>query len=160
MSGGRSLAAWLVWAVLATMHSCAPMAPAFAEDYDTDDGPTVAVGPTGSTVRDRAAGRALHDALSQELLELGGVRLATNGRARFVVHGSVTRLERHEVPDGIEIHCEVSLLLADRDSGRVRAMLQGRAGARGGNVARLERAAVQAAVRGALRPLPTSLRTL
>ena len=160
MSGGRSLAAWLVWATLATMHSCAPMAPAFAEDYADEAAPTVAVGPTGSAVRDRAAGRTLRDALSRELLELGGVRVASRDRARWVVHGSVTRLERHDVPGGVEVQCEVSLVLADRSSGNVRAMLNGRAGARGGNIDRLERAAVQAAVRGALRPLPTSLGTL
>lgn len=158
MSAGRSLAAWLVWAVLATMHSCAPMAPAFADGRGYGNEPTVAVGPTGSAVRSRAAGRALRDALSQELDELGGVRLASASAARYVVHGSVTRLERTTVPDGIEVHAEVSLIVSERSRGTVRMMLSGRAGARGGDPLRLEEVAVQAAVRGALRPLPQSLR--
>jgi len=160
MSGGRSLAAWLVWAMLVTLHSCAPMAPAFADAHRVRDEPTVSVGPTGSAVRSREAGRALRDALSEELDVLGGVRLIRRGSARYVVHGSVTRLERHDVPGGVEVQAEVSLILADASGGAVRAMLQGRAGARGGNLRRLEEVAVQAAVRGALRPLPDSIRAL
>ncbi len=61
----------------------------------------------------------------------------------------------------MEVDCEVSLILADARGGSVRVMLSGRAGARGGaDGDGVERAAVGAAVRGALRPLPRTLRTL
>ncbi len=161
MTGNRSLVAWLLGAVVATMHTCAPLAPAFAEGRARRTEPTVAVGPTGSAVDNRAAGRALRDALSAELGTLGGVRLSSRGAARYVVHGSVTRLDHQRLPDGVEVHCEVSLVVADARQGTVRVMLQGRAGARGARDAeRLEEVAVQAAVRGALRPLGDSLRGL
>ena len=56
--------------------------------------------------------------------------------------------------EGLEVRCEVSLVVADARGGAVRAMLRGRAGARGGtDAARLQGNALRAAVRGALRPL-------
>ena len=161
MSGRGSFVAWTLWAALATMHSCTPLTPAFAEGRAARNAPTVAVGPTGSNAGGREAAGALRDALSEELVALGDVRVEPRRRARFVVHGSVTRLERHRVPDGVEVQCEVSLIVSDASGGNVRAMLSGRAGARGSTSPRhLEEVAVQAAVRGALRPLRTQLRSL
>ncbi|MEC7524922.1 MAG: hypothetical protein VYE22_33890 [Myxococcota bacterium] len=109
----------------------------------------VAVGETGGAQRQALAG-----AISEALDRAPDVRLAPAGRADLVVRGSIVRLERTRVAEGLEVRCEVSLVVADARGGAVRAMLRGRAGARGGtDVARLQGNALRAAVRGALRPL-------
>lgn len=124
-----------------------------------DAPPTIAVGETAAREGGPEIAGALGDALSTEIAARRDIRLAADARrARWVVRGSVVQLQEREVADGIEVRCEVSLIVADA-RGSVRAMLQGRAGARGiDDPDRLARAALRAAVRGALRPLGTQLR--
>lgn len=94
---------------------------------------------------------ALRDALARE----PGVRITSTRRAQLVLRGSVQRIQRRRVGDELRVDCEVSLIVAARD-GSIRAMLRGRAGARGSDEAQLTRGALRGAVRGALRPLRTS----
>jgi hypothetical protein len=150
-SGRRQQALWLTIATACAVYLCALDSPAYGQP-GTGHLP-VALGDIRSP--------ELRRALEGEIVSLGGLRLSTQERARFVVQGSFTRLERRNVGHGLEVDCEVSLLLADARGGAVRLMLSGRAGARGGSDANaVERAAVEGAVRGALRPLPRTLRTL
>ena len=129
----------------------------FAAHAAGDAPPSIAVGETAATAGGPEMAGALEDALSTEIASRRDVRLTEDARrARWVVRGSVVQLEEHEVADGLEVRCEVSLIVADARGGSVRAMLQGRAGARGvDDPERLARAALQAAVRGALRPIAT-----
>lgn len=125
-----------------------------------DAPPAIAVGEMAATAGGPRAATALESAIETELASRHDLRLAPDARrARYVVRGSVVQLERRQVSDGLEVRCEVSLIVADARGGSVRAMLSGRAGARGVDDAdRLARAALEAAVRGALRPLGTQLR--
>jgi len=118
--------------------------------------PSVAVGETAATV-DPSLAPALRTALSAELEEIRGVRLASAQSAHFVLRGALTRLDREPGTTGTRVTCEVSLVLAEREGGNVRLLLSGRAEARGGTSEALEAAVVRAAVRGALRPLGTTL---
>lgn len=150
----RKLASW-VWLTLAAgLSTCAPV-PVLAT------GPaSVAVGETASrTDHPREHAQRLQAALTRELGVIDGVRLApTVRRAEWVVRGSVTRLDRETVAGERHVRCEVSLVVAEARGGSVRMMLQGRAGARGPEpTAHLERIALDAAVRGALRPLGRTL---
>lgn len=124
-----------------------------------DAPPAIAVGEMAATAGGPRTADALESAIETELSGRRDVRLATDERrARYVLRGSVVQLERREVSDGIEIRVAVSLIVADR-GGSVRAMLSGRAGARGvDDPDRLADAALAAAVRGALRPLGSQLR--
>jgi hypothetical protein len=151
MSGRRQQAAWLTIATACAVYLCALDSPAYGQPGAGHL--PVAIGDIRSP--------ALRRALEGEIDSVGGLRLSSQERARFVVEGSLTRLERRNIEHGMEVDCEVSLLLADARGGTVRLMLSGRAGARGGmDGDAVERAAVEAAVRGALRPLPRTLRTL
>lgn len=115
----------------------------------------VAVGEIGANDGGPAAARALSRALVEALEQQPAIDVASPGRAELVVRGSVSRLEQRAVSGGLEVSCEVSLIVADR-GGSIRAMLRGRGGARGGADAdRLSSDAMRAAVRGALRPLAT-----
>ncbi|MBW2463543.1 MAG: hypothetical protein JRH11_17970 [Deltaproteobacteria bacterium] len=152
MSGRRMHAVWLALATAAAVYLCVLESPAYGQPSRPQL--RVALGTIGSP--------ALRTALEEELATLGGVRLANESRARYIVTGSFTRLERRRVgTTSLEVDCEVSLILADARGGAVRMMLSGRAGARGGTTGdAVERAAVEAAVRGALRPLPRTLRRM
>lgn len=152
MSGRRKHALWLAAATVAAVYLCVLESPAYGQPSHRQL--RVAVGDTGSP--------ALREALQDELATLGGVRVANASRARYVVTGSLTRLERRRVgASALEVDCEVSLILADARGGAIRMMLSGRAGARGGTTGdAVEHAALEAAVRGALRPLPRTLRRL
>jgi len=151
MSGRRHQALWLTVATIAAVYLCALDTPAYGQPGRGHL--PVAIGDIGSP--------ALRQALSSEIESLGGLRLANPEHARYVVQGSLTRLDRRTIEHGMQVDCEVSLVLADARGGAVRMMLSGRAGARGGlDGDAVERAAVEAAVRGALRPLPRTLRTL
>jgi hypothetical protein len=134
----------------------------FVAAHAAGDAPTsIAVGETGTSGRvEQDAAIALGTALSRAIASRDDVRLSLDpSRARYVVRGSVTRLEEREVEDGLEVRCEVSLIVAEARGGQVRAMLSGRAGARGiDDGERLAQAALDAAVRGALRPLGSQLR--
>ncbi len=114
-------------------------------------GETSAPGAEGAEV----AG-ALRRALSEELDAVSGVSVTSSRRARWVLRGSVTRLDVLQDGERNAIECEVSLVVAEH--GSVRLMLQGRAAARGAHVERLRESAIRAAVRGALRPLGETLR--
>lgn len=112
----------------------------------------VALGELGG---DRA--EAFDAALREALSRTPEVRLTEPRRAQLVLRGSVQHLERRIVDGQVEVRCEVSVIVADARGGAIRAMLQGRAGARGdGETAALSRDALRAAVRGALRPLGTT----
>ena len=115
-------------------------------------GTTIAIGETSAPLRLRGA---LRDALRDELGVVDGVEVTNARHARYVLRGSVTRIDTEPQSDRIE--CEVSLILADRRGGNIRLILEGRAGARrpqgAAEVARLRPEVVRAAVRGALRPL-------
>jgi hypothetical protein len=118
----------------------------------------VAIGALGSTVPGARATTRLHEAIRRQLKTVSGVREAPRTRARYILEGSVTRLERRRAQGGTEVKCEVSLLLSEKTGGSVRALLDGRAGATGeGPTERLESAALQGAVRGALRRLPGAI---
>jgi hypothetical protein len=125
-----------------------------------DAPPAIAVGEMGATSGGPAAADALKNALQRALADRRDVRLAPDPRrARYVVSGSVVQLEQRNVSDGLEVRCAVSLVVANAHGGAVRAFLSGRAGARGvDDPDRLTRAALEAAIRGALRRLGTQLR--
>ncbi len=115
--------------------------------------PGVAIGaltPRGTTPE------ALRETLEFELSRLGGVRMTPARQARYLVGGAVTRFERRRVSGRAEVHCEVSLVVAERRGGSIRMMLSGRATAAGAGGG-LEQSALRAAIRGALRPLGGSL---
>ena len=155
MPGRRSVMAWLICATLVLGYVWLPVAPAFGQSGRSTP---IAVGSTGSAVAPPGMEGVLRSALSEEIASLGGVRLEEPAHARFVVQGAVTRLERRDARPGVEVQCEVSLVVSDARGGAVRVMLSGRAGARGTEAGdAVERAALQAAVRGALRPLPRAL---
>jgi len=159
MGSRRTWAAWLLWAAATVTHSCGPtMTPAFADAPGRRTPPAVAIGPTGASADLRNSDVSLDDLMREELGSLDTVRIAPRHRASFLLQGTITRLERERRPDGVEVRCEVSVIVSDAAGGAVRMVLSGRAGARGGNDTRaLERMAAQAAVRGALRPLGQGL---
>lgn len=87
--------------------------------------------------------------------------LVPAGRAELELRGTVAELTRAQLHDGVEVRARVTVVVADARGGAVRAMLTGRAGARGGaDVDRLSESALRAAVRGALRSLSEHGRTL
>ena len=103
------------------------------------------------------AGHGLAEAMRDELGRNPEVRVVAPQSAELVLRGSVTRLRRGVVDGQLEVRCEVSVVVSDARGGSIRAMLTGRAGARGGEDAdRLSRNALLAAVRGALRPLAST----
>ncbi len=119
----------------------------------------VSIGDSGAVVGGPDAAAALDTALHAALASHPGVRV--EGRvdhARFVITGSITEWSNREVTDGHEIRCSVSLIVTD-SHGAMRAMLSGRAGARGeGDADQLADRALLAATRSALRPLGVQLR--
>ncbi len=131
--------AWTVW--------CVPGAEAQRSAL------RIAVGEVASNDGDRAAARALSEELARAIEQQPDVDLAPRRRAELVLRGSVVRMTRERVAGGLEVRCEVSVIVTD-GGGSIRAMLRGRGGARGGgDPARLSSDALRAAVRGALRPL-------
>lgn len=142
-TGSSVLALVMSWSVL-----CAARAVG-------DAPPAIAVGEMATQAGDQLSADALGDALSRALSGRDDVRLAVDAaRARYVLRGSIVRLTQRDLQDGLEVRCEVSLVVSDARGGAIRALLSGRAGARGTNdVARLSQAALEGAVRGALRPL-------
>lgn len=157
MLRARPLATWLTAAVVAWMQTCAPPLPALALGPSTS---MVAVGETGAQTSSPRDAGALRDALVREIGRLPSLRLAEPNRARYVVRGSITQLDRRARGSEVEVRCEVSLVVSEARGGSIRMMLSGRAGARGGNGESLEHAALEAAVHGALRPLSSSLGAL
>jgi hypothetical protein len=117
----------------------------------------VAVGETAALVEATALAPELRAALADELAHHPELRLSPMGSANLVVRGSITRLERSRAGDHGQVRCEVSLIVAERRGGAVRAMVSGRASGQGTLGVALDRAVIHAAVRGALRPLGRSL---
>jgi hypothetical protein len=116
----------------------------------------VAIGEVATNDGDPGTVQAFSQALSEALAAQPAVALTPTRRAQVVLRGSVVRWDRRNVEGGLEVRCEVSLVVADARGGSIRAMLSGRGGARGaGDPARLSANALRAAVRGALRPLAT-----
>lgn len=157
MLRARTLATWLLTATVAFLQTCAPALPVFAESPRTS---IVAVGETAAQTSSPGDADALHDALVREIGRLPSLRLAETSRARYVLRGSITRLDRAATGAEVQVRCEVSLIVSEARGGSIRMMLSGRAGARGADAASLERAALEAAVHGALRPLSSSLGAL
>jgi hypothetical protein len=118
---------------------------------------SVAVGETAALAEAAALGPELRVALAEELSQNPDLRLAPLQAASVVVRGSITRLERTSSGSHGQVRCEVSLIVADRRGGSVRAMVSGRASAQGTLGRALDRAVIRAAVRGALRPLGRTL---
>ena len=116
----------------------------------------VLIGDSGAVVGGAPAAAALDDALHAALEAQPGVRV--EGRvdhARYVLTGSIIEWQSRDLGDEHEVRCAVSIVVSDA-SGAVRAMLSGRAGARGeGNLDILRDRALFAATRSALRPLGT-----
>lgn len=118
----------------------------------------IAIGDTGAVVGGAPAAAALEEALEAALEDREDLRVSDASHARFVVTASVTELSERDSGAEREVRCAVSVVVADR-GGSVRAMLAGRAGARGEDEAGvLAERALLAAVRGALRPLGGTLR--
>jgi len=119
----------------------------------------VAIADLGVSKGREAATGALRTAIAHELAT--SVSVTDVNRARWIVHGAITRLESSRRGADTEAHCEVSLIVADARGGAMRATLVGRAHARGRSSARvLERQAMQGAVRGALRSITNVLGSL
>lgn len=118
---------------------------------------SVAVGETAALAEAAVLAPELRAALADELAHRPEMRLAPMRSASLVVRGSITRLERVRSGDHGQVRCEVSLIIAERRGGSVRAMVRGRASAQGTLGIALDRAVIRAAVRGALRPLGQSL---
>lgn len=118
----------------------------------------VSIGETASPNNRRDVAHALRVALTHEIATMRNVELAPSSNARFVLRGSITRLEQRHVDEGLSVACEVSVVVSESRNGSVRLMLRGSADARGdSDRSRLERAALSAAVRGAVRPLAQTL---
>lgn len=118
--------------------------------------PAIAVGDAGARVGGVHASTELEHALRTALATHPSVTLsADRTHARFVVTGSVVELSAHALAEGErEIRCRVSLVVADAHGGAVRAMLEGRAGVRGGGTEdAMRRSAVRGAVTSALRSI-------
>ena len=158
MRANKTLAGWLCGAALAMVQTCAPAVPVLAQVHPRTA--IVAVGDTAAPSNDVATAGALHDAITRELPLTSNIRLATGHDARWVVRGAVTQLSRDTVADGLEVHCAVSLVVADARGGAVRVLLHGRASARGDDGDALTDLALSAAVRSALRPLGGALGAL
>jgi hypothetical protein len=118
----------------------------------------VVIEDTGAAVGGPPAAAALDGALHEALEAQPGLRIEGRAeRARYVITGSIVEWNTREVVDGHEFRCGVSIVVAD-SHGAVRAMLSGRAAARGeGDLGSLSSRALLAATRSAIRPLADGL---
>ena len=173
MPGAKKLAAWLsAWlavAVLTTIHTCVPSMHASAQPMARNNQgvSTLALGALGEVPPDRRSegdpgGGALARALRSGLRDVRGVRLTARPHARYLINASVASLTHERDRRAVRVRCEVSVMVSERDSGTVRLLLSGRAEAQDlasadAASSALERRAIEAAVRGALRPLPDGL---
>ncbi|MEM1417647.1 MAG: hypothetical protein AAGH15_22305, partial [Myxococcota bacterium] len=112
--------------------------------------PTVAL--AGVFADDPAVADTLRASLEAELREAADLRYAPRA-ARWVLHSRVTRID----VSAERVRCEVSVVVAERRGGAVRAMLSGRASGHGASTDELRTRVVRAAVKGALRPLGSRL---
>nr|MDQ3034698.1 hypothetical protein [Myxococcota bacterium] len=108
-----ALALVMCWSVLFAAHAAG------------DAPPSIAVGETAAQVGGPELAGALSSSIERAISGRRDVRLSHDERrARWVVRGSVVQLDRRELADGIEVRCEVSLIVSDARGGSVRAMLQ------------------------------------
>jgi hypothetical protein len=114
----------------------------------------VLVGDAGARVGGEVARTEMDQAMREALSAHPTATLTTTASAaRYVVTGSVVELNDHVEGADHLVNCRVSIVVADR-TGNVRAMLEGRAGARGDvRDTTLQRSAVRGAVRSAMRGL-------
>jgi|GEM_PF-2387888 len=114
----------------------------------------VMVADAGARVGGESARTEMDQAMREALATHPTATLTTTASAaRYVVTGSVVELDDHVEGADHLVNCRVSIVVADR-LGNVRAMLEGRAGARGGTGdTTLRRSAVRGAVRSAMRGL-------
>ena len=117
--------------------------------------PPVVVGEVGTRVVGDQADlpKELRRALEREIANL--VLRQVPRAKRFVLSASVVKLERQE--DQRAVSCTVSVVLREKKSGAIRAILEGRAratieGSEG------ESAALEAAARASIASLPEALR--
>ena len=117
--------------------------------------PPVVVGEVGTRVIGDHADlpKELRRALEREIASL--VLRQVPRAKRFVLSASVVKLERQEDPRAVS--CTVSVVLREKKSGAIRAILEGRAratieGSEG------ESAALEAAARASIASLPEALR--
>ena len=157
MSRATKLAAWLLGAALVAVGIYVPTVGVGAQLGPNGQPTAVAIGEL-SAVQPTST-QVLQQALTQAVEQNPNLRLSrSHRRARYVLRGSVTRVDQRAVGEETEIRCAVALIVAD-NNGNIRATLSGRGGARGrGDSARLQQDAIGAAVRGALRPLGSQLR--
>ena len=94
----------------------------------------------------------IEDAMRAALAGAPELDVVPRARAELELRGTVNEVRRRHLSDGVEVSARVTVVVADARGGAVRAMLTGRAGARGGgDPERLTRSALDAAVRTALR---------
>lgn len=96
----------------------------------------------------------IQDAMQEVLAGTPEVDVVPARRAELELRATVAELRSQRTHEGVEVRARVTVVVADARGGAVRAMLTGRAGARGGDdVNRLSDNALRAAVRGALRSI-------
>jgi hypothetical protein len=133
---------------------CAASILVIARGARADERPVV-VGEVGTRVA--RAGVDLRGALRSALeRELAALDIGTTGRAkRWVLSASVVKLEGRRAGAGVE--CAVSVVVREKKSGAIRAVLSGRAetDAEGSDAVL---AVLDAAVRGAVAAVPAAVR--
>lgn len=92
------------------------------------------------------------DELVEEVLE-GDPRVSAKRATRYQLTGSVVNGERSAEGSLRGYRCEVSLILTERETGAVRAILSGRASGSGPRLDELEPKVTRYAVKSALRRL-------
>lgn len=128
--------------------------------------------PVGSAQRPRGASVALRVvsaspdpalavplriAVEEALAAIDTVAVDSGDRAGYLLDATVTRLSTAPMGIGHRIDCEVSIVVSDARRHSVRGVLTGRSHVVGDAGTTLERAAIRAAARGALRSLPTAI---
>jgi hypothetical protein len=111
--------------------------------YTTTRTSSADVGPAGAIDLDAILDEALAD----------NPRVSASRDTEFKLSGTIVRGERGAENGLSSYRCEVSLILSERRSGSVRALLSGRASGSGPRLEELEPKVLRTAVTGALRRL-------
>ena len=106
---------------------------------------------------DGELGGALRFALEEELGHVAGVRVVPEARASYRLRASVRSLDTTAQGANERVACVVSVVVEDRRTGAMRAILEGRARSEGPRGSVERETLVRAAVHGALRPIATTL---
>lgn len=110
-----------------------------------------------SATPDPALALPLRTAVEEALAAIETVAVEPDGRAGFLLDATVTRLSTATMAVGQRIDCEVSIVISDARRHSVRGVLTGRSHVVGDAGTTLERAAIRAAARGALRSLHAAI---